>query len=57
MARAKRKPRQLAALSHRLGVSAETHRCRWDGARPDYSTLVEVLDRKERVSAETSARK
>jgi hypothetical protein len=28
----------------RLGVSAETHRCHWDGARPDYGAAIEVLD-------------
>jgi hypothetical protein len=37
----------VAALMHehrRLGVSAETHRCDWDGARPDYSSAIEFLD-------------
>ena len=37
-----------AARAHdtvrRLGVSAETHRCHWDGARPDYGTAIEALD-------------
>jgi hypothetical protein len=27
-----------------LGVSAETHRSRWDGARPDYGSAIEILD-------------
>jgi hypothetical protein len=26
-------------------VTAETHRCHWDGGRPDYSTMIECLDR------------
>jgi hypothetical protein len=25
-------------------VAAETHRCHWDGARPDYGTMVQLLD-------------
>jgi hypothetical protein len=37
--------RALEQASRRLGVSAETHRSRWDGAAPDYSTAIEVLDR------------
>jgi hypothetical protein len=53
--------RILEREQRRLGMSAETHRCHWDGARPDYSTMIEVLDghaRKRRpgeddVSAET----
>lgn len=27
------------------GVSAETFRCRWDGAPPDYGAMVQLLDR------------
>jgi hypothetical protein len=37
----------IAALEHanrRLGVSAETHRSRWDGAAADYGTAIDVLD-------------
>jgi hypothetical protein len=45
----------------RLGLSAETHRCHWDGARPDYGAAIEALDWRARqgklggddVSAET----
>jgi hypothetical protein len=36
--------RALEQANRRLGVSAETHRSRWDGAAPDYSTAIEVLD-------------
>jgi len=42
----------VAALAHdqrRLGVSAETHQCHWDGKRPDYGTAIEVLDGWARV--------
>ncbi|MFU8822211.1 MAG: DUF222 domain-containing protein [Gammaproteobacteria bacterium] len=53
--------RVLEHEQRRLGVSAETHRCQWDGARPDYGTAIEALDwmRRQRgsggddVSAET----
>jgi hypothetical protein len=37
----------VASLEHdhrRLGVSAETHQCHWDGARADYGTAIEILD-------------
>lgn len=51
---------ELRVEHRRLGVSAETHRCRWDGARPDYSAAILVLDQYRRrepgpgdVSAET----
>ena len=47
-------PRPLALTGHpleilqqahrRLGVSAETHRCHWDGVRPDYGLAIVVLD-------------
>jgi hypothetical protein len=29
-------------------VTAETHRCHWDGGRPDYSTMIERLDQAAR---------
>jgi hypothetical protein len=53
--------RVLEQDQRRLGVSAETHRCHWDGARPDFGAAIEALDRKARqrrsdgddVSAET----
>jgi hypothetical protein len=38
----------LAADNHRHGVSAETFRCQWDGAPPDYSTMVQLLDKNPR---------
>ena len=38
----------LVAENHRHGVSAETFRCGWDGARPDYSAMVELLDDRSR---------
>jgi hypothetical protein len=34
----------LAASHHRHDVSAETFRCRWDGAPPDYGAMVQLLD-------------
>jgi hypothetical protein len=34
----------LVAGNHRHDVSAETFRCQWDGARPDYGTMVQLLD-------------
>jgi hypothetical protein len=50
----------LHVAHRRLGVSAETHRCSWDGSRPDYSAAIVVLDQYRRresgpgdVSAET----
>jgi len=36
--------RALEQANRRLGVSAETHRSRWDGAAPDYGTAIEVLN-------------
>jgi hypothetical protein len=53
--------RVLEQDQRRLGVSAETHRCHWDGARPDYGAAIEALDWQARqrrsggddVSAET----
>jgi len=36
--------RALEQAQHRLGVSAETHQCHWDGQRPDYGTAIESLD-------------
>jgi hypothetical protein len=36
--------RVLEEANRRLGVSAETHRSRWDGAAPDYCTAIELLD-------------
>lgn len=51
-------PRPLALTGHplellqkehrRLGVSAETHRCHWDGVRPDYGLAIQVLDQMTR---------
>jgi hypothetical protein len=35
----------FAQQQQRLGVSAETHRSRWDGRAPDYGAMVEWLDR------------
>jgi hypothetical protein len=51
----------LEQAQRKLGVSAETHRCQWDGARPDYGAAIEALDWRARkrgsggddVSAET----
>ena len=34
----------LVAGNQRHGVSAETFRCEWDGAPPDYGTMVQLLD-------------
>jgi hypothetical protein len=34
----------LAAGHHRDDVSAETFRCEWDGAPPDYGAMVQLLD-------------
>jgi hypothetical protein len=34
----------LVADNHRQRVSAETFRCQWDGAPPDYGTMVQLLD-------------
>jgi hypothetical protein len=36
----------LAAGNHRHDVSAETFRCQWDGAPPDYGAMVQLLDAK-----------
>jgi hypothetical protein len=36
----------LARDHRRLGVSAETHRCHWDGKPPDYGLAIDVLDGK-----------
>jgi hypothetical protein len=41
-------PPLLEKTQRRLGVSAETHRSRWDGSRPDYGTAIEVLDQRAR---------
>jgi hypothetical protein len=38
----------LAAGNHRHDVSAETFRCQWDGAPPDYGAMVQLLDGKSR---------
>jgi hypothetical protein len=41
----------VAVLEHdhrRLGVSAETHQCHRERARPEYSSAIEILDWKER---------
>lgn len=38
-------PLEVLQEEHRrLGVSAETHRCHWDGVRPDYGLAIQVLD-------------
>jgi hypothetical protein len=37
-------PPLLEQTQQQLGVSAETHRSRWDGARPDYGSAIEILD-------------
>ncbi len=38
-------PIEVLRRDHRrLGVSAETHRCHWDGQRPDYGIAIQVLD-------------
>ncbi len=44
----------VAALAHdhrRLGVSAETLRCRWDGKPADYGSAIEWLDEAARRPA------
>jgi hypothetical protein len=37
-------PRPFALTGCLPGVSAETPRCQWDGGRPDYSSMIEILD-------------
>jgi hypothetical protein len=44
---------RFEAEHRRLRITADTHRCRWDGRRPDYGIAIEVLDAKARVSAGT----
>lgn len=40
-------PLEVLGHAHRhLDVSAETWRCHWDGAAPDYGTMVEILGRR-----------
>jgi hypothetical protein len=42
----------LVSGNHGHDVSAETFRCMWDGKRPDYGTMVQLLDDKCRPRAD-----
>ena len=47
-------PAAVAANNHDHDVSAETFRCHWDGAPPDYSTMVQLLDERLRRHKDSS---
>jgi hypothetical protein len=42
----------LVAGNHRHDVSAETFRCKWDSAPPDYGAMVQLLDKHSRPAAQ-----
>ncbi|HKK29320.1 MAG TPA: HNH endonuclease signature motif containing protein, partial [Alphaproteobacteria bacterium] len=49
-------PARLLDLAHRhLDVTAETWRCHWDGAPPDFGAMVELLDWKRPPPADHHA--